>query len=406
MYLDFELCDRKQNVLTRLDNRRPGGYVELGLNAARRAFVPLSLEDPALALAKAVETVLRVTLHGPDDFSKVLFVGRVVIPEQTQTEEEEQLGINAIDPFFQLEKTVVRNESSVPGSWGWVSFAADDQSQIMWALVSEWSGGSTHGVVLGTLTPSVSRDRTYVPGKEVGAALIEMTEVINGPDFELEPVVASDGTLCRFNTFFPHQGSDLSDTVRFTIGAAPATASGFVYAPGGEGIVNRVVVIGAPLNSESEEASPIATFPAYVAEDADSIAEYGVWEQVVQLEDVTQVATMQAHAEAMVAAAALPIPYFDFTASTEQVDDEEGEGIPPRFGIDYWIGDTVGADFWAPGAAEPLEVAGRITDATVKELESGAVQVKSSCSPSVKAEGVTGKAITLLIPEVETATEE
>jgi hypothetical protein len=196
--------------------------------------------------------------------------------------------------------------------------------------------------------------------------------------------------------------------VKFVCGAESSTATQFIHAPGGDGIVNRAVVVGAPLNNETEEEGPpvlAATFPGYVAEDLASIAEYGAWEQLVQLEDVTQVATMQSHAEAVVAAAAVPIPYFDFTAAQEQVDEEEGDGIPPRFGLDYWIGDTVAVDFWAPGATEALEVTGRITDATVTEQESGAVAVKSSCSPAVKSEGITGRAITIIVPEVDTATE-
>jgi len=419
MYLDFELCDRKQNVLTRLDNRRPGGWVEMGVNSARRAFVPLSLEDPALELAKAVKTVLRVTMYEPaivvegKPWSKVLFVGRVVIPERVRTEEEEQLGINAVDPFLQLERALLRSEGV--GLWTWLQFTGVDQSTIMWELISKWSAGLTHGIALGSIPASKSRNRTYVPGKDVASALVEMSEVIEGPDFELEPVAATDGTLCKFNTFSPRQGSDKSATVKFVIGAEdPAvgerngsTAGGFVYAPGGDGIVNRVVVIGAPLNDETEEANPIATFPAYVAEHKGSIEENGVWEQVVQLEDVTQVATMQTHAEALVAGSAYPVPYFDFTAAQEAGEGEKpgDEGVPPRFGIDYWIGDTIAVEDWDPGADESLTVTGRITDAKVAELESGAVQVKSSCSPALTAAGVTGKAITLLIPEVETATE-
>jgi hypothetical protein len=415
MYLDFELCDRNQNVLTRLDNRRPGGWVEVGLDAARRGFCPLSLEDSAYAQAAAVETLLRVTLRGPGEFAKTLFIGRVIIPEQGSSEDEEQLGLNAVDPFFQLERSLIR---SVAGAvWNPVTFAATDQSQIMWSLISGVAAND-HGIVEGSLPASMNRDRTYVPGKEVGAALVEMSEVIGGPDFELEPV-AGEGTdtLARFNTFYPRQGSDKSADVVFVHGAAPYTASNFIHAPGGDGIVNRVVVVGAPMNEEGEEETPLATFPSYVAEHAASIAQYGVFEKVVQLEDVTEVATLRAHAEGIIAASAYPIPFFDFTASPEQADGGVvgSDGVPPRFGIDYWIGDTIachaylgavsvdesGAPLDAEGnPVEPLKVTGRITDAVITELESGQVAVKLSCSPEVKSEGITGEAITLLVPEV------
>jgi hypothetical protein len=415
MHLDFELCDRNQNVLTRLDNRRPGGWVEVGLNAPRRGFCPLSLEDSAYQLATAVETLLRVTLKGPEEFSLPLLIARIIIPEQGSNEDEEQLGLNAVDPFFQLERSLIRN--AVGAVWNPVVLAAIDQSQIMWSLVSGVAAND-HGIVEGSLPVSVDRDRTYVPGKEVGAALVEMSEVIGGPDFELEPV-AGEGTdtLARLNTFHPRQGSDKSADVVFVHGAAPYTASNFIHAPGGDGIVNRVVVVGAPLNEEGEEENPLATFPSYVAEHAASIAKYGVFEKVVQLEDVTEVATLRAHAEGIIAANAYPIPFFDFTAAPEQAEDEVlgSDGVPPRFGIDYWVGDMIACHAYlgavdVDGAGEsinvegnpvePLKLTGRITDAVVTELESGQVVVKLSCSPEVKSEGITGEAITLLVPEV------
>lgn len=612
MHLDFELCDRQQNVLTRLDNRRAGGRVEIGLDAMRSAFCPLSLEDPAYDLAAATETLLRVTLKGPEEFSLPLFIGRILIPENGSQEEGEQLGLNAVDPLFQLGKALIREAAG--SVWSAKTFSATDQSAIMWALIAS---ATTHGVIEGDLPASINRDRTYLPGKEIGRALIEMTEVINGPDFELEPVAGTGtDTMARFNTFYPRQGGDLSADVIFVYGASPSTASAFSYAPGGDGIVNRVVVVGAPLNAEGEEEPAYAVFPAYVAEHLESIEEYGVFEEVIQLEDVTEGATLKAHAEAVIASRAYPIPYFDFTAAPEQgthriavpptaeliaeqltdllvtdtlkhsampvtftqlpwagtagtwsastgwnpggfvgtypagsrsgvfwnarpltdgravvgfqkttgalsstrqfsvwlfseagatpsgyqlaviaesatkvkfilrkwvagsetilaevaevafaendyifltayagklgawhqsgeaipallkeVEDDTftsgyscfdgngsnpkldnfiscalesataevgdtGNGVPPRFGIDYWIGDTIACHAYLGDRDEPLEVTGRITDATVIELESGQIAVKVSCSPEVNSAGVTGKAITLKVPEV------
>jgi hypothetical protein len=410
VYLDLELCDRNQKVLTRLDNRRAGARIEIGLNGAdRRGYCPLSLEDPAYDQAAAVETILRATLKGgPED--RTLLNGRVIIPEQGEGESGEALGLNAVGPMFQLDRALIRKVSG--STWEAVTFAAKDQSQIMWSLIET---ATTHGVIKGSLPASVNRDRTYVPGKEVGPAMVEMSEVINGPDFEFEPVRASDGTLARFNTFHPRKGEDKSDEVVFVIGAPPYTASAFTFAPGGDEIVNRVLVIGAPLNNEGEEEQPYATFPAYVAEHAASIAKYGVFEQVVQLEDVVEVSTMKAHAEAFVAANAYPIPYFDFTSAFEPLFDEKGAGIPPAYGVDYEVGDTVGVHAYLGGAKlndqdlpvdeqgdliEPLELAGRITDVVITETESGLLQVKATCSPEVKAEGVSGQSVTLKVPEV------
>lgn len=399
MHLDWELCDLEQTVLTRLDGRRGGGRVEPGLCAGRRAFCPLSLEDPALELAKAIETVLRVTLKGPDDFSLPLFIGRVVIPERGDEADaesrKEELGLHALDPLFHLDRQLGR---IVEGSvWKAVTFSGVDQSQIMWELIDLLEG---HGVVEGDLPASINRDRTYPPLKEIGQALIEMSEVIGGPDFELEPVVASDGTLCRFNTFYPRQGEDKSADVVFVHGHAPHTAKGFRFSPGGEEIANRVVAIGAPRDQEGEV--PYAEHPGYVAEHAGSIAHYKApFERRLNLEDVIESATLESHAKAAVAASAFPVPFFDFTAAPEPVGDEAGEGVPPVFGQDYWLGDTIGVQHYADPDGEPLELTGRVTDAVVTELESGQIAVKVSCAPEVSSDGVTGEAITVRVPEGE-----
>lgn len=395
MHLDWELCDLNQEVLTRLDNRRAGGHVDPGLNVGRRAFCPLSLGDPALALAKAVKTVLRVTLKGPDDFSMPLFIGRVTIPERGSEAGKRELGLYALDPMFSLERKLAR---TVKGSvWEAVVFAAKDQSEIMWGLIDLLEG---HGVAEGDLPASVKRDRTYPPGKEVGPALIEMSEVIDGPDFELEPVIASDGTLCRLNTYYPRQGEDRSEDVVFVHGRAPHTATAFRFAPGGEEIVSRVLAIGAPRDQEGEV--PYADHPGYVAEHAGSIALYKeAFEKRLSFDDVIETATLESHAKAAVAAGAFPTPFFDFTAAPEQVEDELGEGVPPVFGRDYWLGDTIGVEHYADPEGDPLQLTGRVTDAVVTERASRQIEVKVTCAPEVSSEGVTGEAVTVRVPEGE-----
>lgn len=394
MYLDWELCDLNQTVLTRLDGRRGGGRVELGLNAGRRAFCPLSMNDPALALADAIETVLRVTLRGPDSFSLPLFIGRVAIPERGSEAGKRELGLHALDPLFSLDRKLAR---VVKGSvWEAVTFADKDQSQILWELIDAHEG---HGIAEGDLPASVSRDRTYPPGKEVGQALVEMSEVISGPDFELEPVVASDGTLCRFNTHHPRQGADLSEGVVFVHGRTPHTAVGFRFSPGGEEIANRVLAIGAPREQEGE--SPFAEHPAYLAEHDDSIDLYGeAFEKRLNFDDVVETATLESHAKAAVSAAAFPVPYFDFTAAPEYAG-VDGEGVPPVFGVDYWLGDTIAVEEYASSTDDPLHLEGRVTDAVVTERESGQIAVKVTCAPEVSSEGVTGEAVTLRVPEGE-----
>lgn len=395
MWLDVELCDLQQNVLTRLDNRKPGTNVDIGLNAARRGEVVLSLDDPAVELAKSLTTVLRITLKGPEEFTRPLLVGRVIIPERTLSTVAQTIALKAGDPLFHMERKLIRSE--VGAVWNPRVFAATYQELIMWGLISPFTD---HGIAKGTLTESVKRDRTYAPSKEVGPALIEMSEVIGGPDFELEPVIADDGTLVLFNTYHPRQGSDLSDTVQFVCGRSPETAVSLTHSPGGEETCNRFLAIGAPRDQEGE--LPYAMHPAYLAEHLGSIEDLeGAFERREQFDDITETATLKAHAEAAVASSAYPIDFFDFTAAPERYEDETGDGVPPVFGIDYWIGDTIGALDYSEGEDEPLELTGRLTDAKITERESGQIDVKANCSPEVSSAGVTGKALELKVPEGE-----
>lgn len=400
MRLDWELCDLKQNVLTRLDNRRGGGRVELGVNKGRAATAMLSMEDPALELAKAIETVLRVVLRGPGEFALPLFIGRTIIPTASSGADGEMFELNALDPLFHLERLLIRSAS--PGFWDAVTYLGIDQSEIMQLLVELVTG---HGIARGTYSASVNRDRTYPPGKDIASALIQMSEVELGPDFELEPIIASDGSLVQLNTFYPKQGSDLSATVKFVHGAGDDTVTDLSVSPAGDAIANRIVAIGAPQERESEEEGeplPYSLFPSYIAEHAASIALYGAFEEVLQLEDVLELPTLEAHAKAEVAARAFPIAAFDFTAAPEQVDTETGDGIPPVFGRDYWLGDKIAVEDHQPARGDdPLTLVGRVIDAVVSEADTGQLSVKASCITEQSSEGVTGAATVLRIPEGE-----
>lgn len=400
MQLTWELCDLKQNLLASLDNRRGGGRVELGLNSARRAFCPLSIEDPAFSLATPGKTVLRVTLTGPENFSLPLFIGRVVIPETKSEPSAEGFGINAVDPLgYQLERALIRK--AVLTTWESLKFTGVEQTLIMWELIAAaGAAGVLHGVTKGLLPASIKRDRTYPPTKEVALALIQMTEVINGPDFMLTPTVAGDGSLVTFNTYYPQLGSDLSATVKFVHAAPPYTAEAFNLSPAGDQLVNRVVAVGAPQQDPTGE-SPVGIYPGYVAEVKSSVDIYGAIEKRLQLEDVTEAATLEAHAKGEVQTKAFPVNFFDFTTAAEQADVETGDGIPPAFGRDYFIGDTVGVETYL-GESETvpnLSLTGRITDAKVTENEAGQLATKVTCAPTTAAAVATGSAITLLIPE-------
>lgn len=85
-----------------------------------------------------------------------------------------------------------------------------EQSAIMWDLIDK-SQDKTNGTLLITqgLNPtSMLRDRRYET-YEISEALINLTNVINGPDFSFEPVFDSDNRLSSvvFNCYYPTKGT-------------------------------------------------------------------------------------------------------------------------------------------------------------------------------------------------------
>lgn len=405
MWLKWELLDLEQTLIGEFTERKAGGWVEIGLNSYRNAQLPLSIEDALASDATPFNTVLRCTLLGPDDFERIIFHGRVVLPEENgDTNLGGTLTLDAADPLTECEDSLIRNPINYPNestdAWGQRIFTAQEQSLIMWLLIVV---SDVETIKFGSSEGNITRDRTYLPGKPLRDALVEMTEVQNGPDFEFNPVEDVTGKLVEFNTFYPQQGTDLSATIRFVHGTDPEddetpqeTATAYTYSPGGR-ICNKVVALGFAFSFYGNVIQP-----AYVAEHAASIAEYGVFERTLDLPELTtdSLNALDAHAKAEVAANALPIPYFSFVPAMEPYDEETGLGVPWVFGKDYWIGDTVGLDVHRPDGSV-LELEGRITDAKVIETDTGQLQVEVTCANTTSFSGVTSQFIWVVQPEVE-----
>ncbi len=396
MRLKWELLDLEQNLIAEFEDRKAGGWVEIGLNGYRNAELPLSVEAAAALDATPIDTVLRVTLLGPDDFERIIFQGRISIPEESGTTD---LGgtvkLTAFDAMTELEDALISTSFNYPNpstdAWGITRFTDWEQSLILWGLIAL---SDLETIDFGTTEGSVNRDRTYLPGKPVSEAFIEMSEVQNGPDFEFNPILDGTGKLVEFNTFYPSQGDDLSDDIRFVFGADPETAANYTYSPGGR-ISNRVIGMGLAFSFYGN-----AIQPAYIAEHAGSISQYGVFEKVLDLPELTtdDLDALQAHAETEVAANAFPIPYFQFTPAMEPYGEESGVGVPWAFGKDYWIGDTIGLDVHRPDESL-LELAGRVTDGKFTESDTGQLQVDLTCSTEVSFDGVDSSFIWVVQPE-------
>ncbi len=105
-----------------------------------------------------------------------------------------------------------------------LTFAAVDQTDIAWELIAATQAhragdlGIWKGVAAGYT--SQARDRTYEAGDSIGQRIQELSEVINGFDWDITPDSASS---LRFDAWYPGRGSDRG--VVLLLGGLVATVS-------------------------------------------------------------------------------------------------------------------------------------------------------------------------------------
>ena len=381
--LRWELTDLAQgNVLSLPD--RHSGSVELARNSARTATTTISTEDPGAQRALVpLRTLLRVWLDGLSD---PLFIGRLHDPVFGPDTVE----LRAVDPWFSLERAYTRAFKPVAG------LLTKDQSEYM-ALAVEHVADRDHGIVRGSLPATLQRNRHYQDGRQIAQILTEISELVNGPDFELYPVEATDGTLVRLNTF-ARQG--VRRPARFEYGHGAHNVGGFSFEPSGIDVCNKFTAIGERLTPERAPTG-FGYAEAYTAQSASSQAHYGgVFEQFVSVSESAGIGELEAIAREQVRRYAFAPSYFDLTTPPERGSEgwesAAGEGVEygvaPQFGGEYWIGDEIVAT--AKGAID-VEMIGRVEAVAVSDNAQGHVTVKTTCSPaSIEATDVTGEAWT------------
>lgn len=195
-------------------------------------------------------------------------------------------------------------------------YTSEDQGSIAWGLIDSLNTAGETGIRLGAVEPTIQRDRTYPVGKHVGSALLQLSEVLEGPDFEFLPLdpVSEGGKLAEL-TVYASQGSDLEGELLW----------GF-----GSGTVGNVLSISRrltpPINHVRLSSSDIITT---VQTDDDSITTHGLWPIVSNTpNDLSELTTLEERASAMLRPSWNSVVTF--------VPDPEG--LQPF--EDYWLGDT------------------------------------------------------------------
>jgi hypothetical protein len=209
-----------------------------------------------------------------------------------------------------------------------ISYLSQDQSAIAWGLVSTTQGmnGGDLGIVRGIgQTTGVVRDRSdYQYGDSIGQALDNLSQVIDGFDYDFEPN-AVDASLA-FNVYYPARGVDKGSVLDyggrvtdFTRQVDPATYGNAVRATGGE-------VSDSNGNNPKQIASVFAISPTV---DTDPT---GRWDLQFSEQSITVPDTLRAKAVATLRAGLIVQPSWQVTL---------GPGTWGGPVDDFWLGDQV-----------------------------------------------------------------
>lgn len=212
-----------------------------------------------------------------------------------------------------------------------------DAGQIAWGYIDNWQNSdanANYGIVEGDIQATVNRDRNVGAGKNIKEGIIQLTEVINGFDFEID-------TQKRFNVY-PLIGVDRTE-FNFTF---PGNIKSAMITVDGTQIANLVVARGQGLGDAQLSSE---------AEDLISQVAYKVRMRQFDYADVSQINTLTQHAEEEVSTRGVPNITLSLTL--------DGNRYP--FVGSYWIGDRVPVFFQGIKLLEPINGIYRIDDITV-----------------------------------------
>lgn len=412
--LSWDILDLAGNLVARLDGRKPGAQIGFSLNRGRTATVALDANDPALRASASFgdSPVLnrRLRVWDPEvtgSSGLVLFSGRIFAPSVRRRDHTVQL--SAFDPWAMLDRDIIADVTgtSAVQQLRYHRFGpAVDQSNIAQQIVGY--GGLDHGIYAPSSSlaaASVSRDLKHPVGKTLGQALRDLTDLDNGPDVDLVPIIDATRDAQLF-TYYPKRGTDKSSSVVFEYGHGRQSALDVQTEPAGEAACNYLVVIASAQIFGGDWRL------AYVAQHAASIATYGKLARFEERE-TTDWTELGDYAKGQVGQLHDPTAFFSFTQAPQSlaappeptVDPEQG--TPPSFGpsADYYLGDTIAVRVQPDGCDDPelqYTLKGRVTDATLTELDSGQLQAACECGPEIDSSGVTGTRFAAYLPDLST----
>lgn len=216
-------------------------------------------------------------------------------------------------------------------SLGTETYAATDQGSIGWGLINSQNGRTNGDTWLrqGGITTGVNRDRVY-DQRKVSDLLTELTQVIDGPDFDVDPIdgyaLGLGQTQGNFRAY-ARQGSDKPNAV---FGYGPGTLTNVknmtrAYLPA----VNRATVTGTTQDGGTGQGIPISS--TYDASNAS----FGIREDISSFPDNSIQATIDAKARGIVLDQSAPREVIQIVEPTAECKARPFEH--------YYLGDTIRA---------------------------------------------------------------
>lgn len=304
------------------------------LNRAGKASFTLPLTVERLQRFPLYIGMTRLLIYRED---KLIWAGVIWEVSEDAGDDDGNVNVQCVEIFHILsEKRYTSN-----------TYTSTDAGTIAWGLINTTQGltGGNLGLTQGTIQATQNRDRTYFDEK-IGEKIIQLTEVINGFDFEITPSIKVN-TLGVFNVY-SKRGAALN-TFRLEYG---------------EGLKNNIQswsrkrTLSDMFNSVIVEGEGLGDARLTSTEtDTALITSVGLLEGRVQEKSINQQTTLDSRADEFIRVRKTEQPLYDITVNNAYDDFglyDVGDIVPVRirygyvdinttmriYGIDVQVSDT------------------------------------------------------------------
>ncbi|MEQ8834265.1 MAG: hypothetical protein RIB67_07445 [Miltoncostaeaceae bacterium] len=298
----------------------------------------------------------------------VRFQGPIVAPlSYAATPGGRSLSVRAVSPLGVLASRFLRTPADAAAA----EFAGTDAGAIAEALLNIANGQGQTGLRIGDVDVSVSRDRIYELGKQIGEAIEQLAGVRDGFWFRDRPVSGEGAVWAALDILYPSPGVDRPGAL-FSFGEGTRDSVREFTVEVGQP-VNDVLAIGAL--AEGDEVPLTAR-----AEDATSVDEYGLWGAVVTYSDVSVPATLEDHAAESIEAEP-PRVYTVRPLPTPITDASRA----PRLWEEFDVGDTVRLTLRSNAPFDVSGVSARVIGCTLQVSDAAQTETLTSINFEVVA---------------------